>query len=154
MYEYYFEKDISPAGLPGHVHEWENIVVFVKDGKVQRAIPSCHGKYENDGNPPAMEGNRVKFVYHAPASQTHCFRRATEGDSGTQNAQGKWFLGNLVGWNHWPLSLDGYSLRDKMFMTWSSGIDPKLWDFGDTFTKTLEAAAGGAVEGFEPGVDE
>lgn len=32
----------------GHTHEWENIIVFVEDGKLGMVAGSCHGEYEKD----------------------------------------------------------------------------------------------------------
>ena len=50
-YEHYFEKDVGFQLLWknfGHRHDWENIVVIVRDGEEQPAYvaASAHGGYE------------------------------------------------------------------------------------------------------------
>ncbi|KAM0550180.1 hypothetical protein ACHAPJ_009028 [Fusarium lateritium] len=159
MYEYYFEKDqlvwgsigVGPGN--GHTHDWENIVVFVKDDEVKRVAPSCHGKYEHATNTPRLDGKHAKVVYHKDSGSTHCWRMANEADDGIENYTGQWFLGNLVGWDNWPV-VNGRSLRDTLYDAWHGGIGPKFWDNGDSFTNTLRSAAGDGAPGFDPAKDE
>jgi hypothetical protein len=105
MYEYYFEKDQIVCGsfAGGHRHDWENIVVFVKDDQVKRVAPSCHGGYGGATNTPRIkDGVRAKVVYHKDSGRTHCLRMANEADDKVENHTGDWFLGRLIGWNNWP----------------------------------------------------
>ncbi|KAK3387787.1 necrosis inducing protein [Podospora didyma] len=150
MYEYYFEKDQTVWGSygTGHRHDWENVIVFTKDNAVQRVAPSCHGKYDQASNTfRSDESGRPKIVYHQDGGLTHCFRHANEQDEQIENYTGKWFLGNLIGWNNWSSN----DLRAKMLANWAGGVGPKLPD--DKFAGSLRAAAGDAVAGFNPDVD-
>ncbi|KAF5026433.1 hypothetical protein F66182_1498 [Fusarium sp. NRRL 66182] len=155
MYEYYFEKDqliwgsINAKG--SHTHDWENIIVFVKDDEVKRVAPSCHGNYGGATNTPRLDGKHAKVVYHKDSGRTHCWRMANEADDGIENYTGKWFIGNLIGWDNWP-AVNGRSLRDSLWDAWHGDIRPKFWN--DDFTNTLRAAAGDGVPGFDPAVDE
>ncbi|KAF4452850.1 hypothetical protein FALBO_16104, partial [Fusarium albosuccineum] len=156
---YYFEKDqlvwgsigVGPGN--GHVHDWENIIIFAQGDEVKRVAPSCHGKYSGATSTPRLDGTRAKVVYHKDGASTHCFRMANEADDGIENHTGQWFLGNLVGWDNWPV-LDGSSLRDRVYNAWPGGVGPKFWDADDKFTNTLRDAAGDSVPGFDPAVDE
>ncbi|KAJ1334967.1 NPP1 family protein [Microdochium nivale] len=150
MYEYYFERDFWFFG--GHMHDWENLVVFVQDGAVKRVAPSCHGKYDDATNEPRMDGDRVKAVYHTDAGTTRCWRISSDGDEPPENFSGSWWLGTLVGYNYWP-TVNGQLLREKVWQTWPSGVAPKLWDDGDAFTNNLRAAAGDGAPGFDPAID-
>ncbi|RGP64957.1 necrosis inducing -domain-containing [Fusarium sporotrichioides] len=154
MYEYYFEKDQAAWGslAGGHTHDWENVVIFVKDDQVKRVAPSCHGKYGGATNSPRVDGKRAKVVYHKDGASTHCWRIANAGDDAVENYTGRWYIGNLVGWNNWPV-LNGQSLRDRVFNAWHGGIRPKFWDHENSFTNTLRAAAGNGVPGFDPARD-
>ncbi|KLU88286.1 hypothetical protein MAPG_07273, partial [Magnaporthiopsis poae ATCC 64411] len=82
MYEYYFEKDQVLCGsyAAGHRHDWENIVIFVRDNQVKRVAPSCHAEYSKATNSPRLQGQRAKVVYHKDGGRTHCFRYATAAD--------------------------------------------------------------------------
>ncbi|GAB1310668.1 Necrosis inducing-domain-containing [Madurella fahalii] len=155
MYEYYFEKDQAICGsfLGGHRHDWENVVVFVKDDQVKRVSPSCHGEYQHPSDAPMLDGeHRVKMVYHKDGAGTHCIRNAKPADDGIENHTGKWFSSKVVGWEGWPST----ELRDKVLdgKNWSGdgGIRPKLGD--NDFAKNLRDAAGDGVPGFDPEKDE
>ncbi|CZT14078.1 uncharacterized protein RCC_00053 [Ramularia collo-cygni] len=157
MYEYYFERDVTGfefAGsvTSGHRHDWENIVIFTQNNVVKRIAPSCHGKYEQAMNTPGplVGGDRAKLVFNKDGPATHCWRFANGDDDARQeNYTGRWFLGNLVGYNNWP-SLD---LRQKLFDAFHGGIAPKLWDFNDAFTNNLRSASNGQTGGFDPSRD-
>ncbi|KIL85997.1 hypothetical protein FAVG1_10967 [Fusarium avenaceum] len=159
MYEYYFEKDqlvwgsigVGPGN--GHTHDWENVIVFVQGEDVKRVAPSCHGNYDHATNEPRLDGQRAKVVYHKDSGSTHCWRMANEADDGIENFTGQWFIGNLVGWDNWPV-VNGRSLRDALYDAWNGGIGPKFWDKDDSFTNTLRKAAGDGAPGFDPAVDE
>ncbi|KAH6876806.1 necrosis inducing protein-domain-containing protein [Thelonectria olida] len=150
MYEYYFEKDQALGGtfLGGHRHDWENIVVFTKGDTILRVAPSCHGKYDNARKEFPHTNLNPMIVYHKDWLGTHCFRFANDDDvSNPGNDFGEFYRSPLVGWDNWP----DVGLRDKMLSTWNGGVGPKLDDeFGDS----LAAAAGDAVAGFDPHVDE
>ncbi|KAL8334448.1 hypothetical protein RB598_008954 [Gaeumannomyces tritici] len=148
MYEYYFEKDQVVCGsfVGGHRHDWENIVVFVRDNQVKRVAPSCHAEYKKATNSPRLEGQSAKVVYHKDGARTHCFRWATAADDKIENYTGKWFQGKLVGWLGWP----SVGLRDKAMKPYD-GPNAKLPD--GLFKEYLGRAAGDQVPGFKPDVD-
>ncbi|KAK3381008.1 necrosis inducing protein-domain-containing protein [Podospora didyma] len=154
MYEYYFEKDQVVCGSysSGHIHDWENIVVFLRtsDQRVTRVAPSAHGNYKGATNSPRMLGERAKVVYHKDGGFTHAWRMAKSADDKIENYTGEWFLGRLVGWEYWPSN----SLRDKAMSVDSWNVNkahPKLSDA--KFDENLKKAAGDQVPGFDPKVD-
>lgn len=46
MYAYYFEKDYAAGCGSGHRHDWEHVVVWVKNDKAEWVAASRHGKFE------------------------------------------------------------------------------------------------------------
>lgn len=72
-YEHYFEKDVGLEHVggvaSGHRHEWENIVVFVKDGqdKASYIAASQHDGYET------KEASQVRFqgIFSSPSFLLH-----------------------------------------------------------------------------------
>ncbi|KAL8364871.1 hypothetical protein RB595_003922 [Gaeumannomyces hyphopodioides] len=148
MYEYYFEKDQVICGSwgTGHRHDWENVVVFVKDNQVKRVAPSCHGKYDGATNSPPLKDGRPKVVYHKDGGLTHCWRIANGEDDNIENYTGEWFLGRLIGWNSWPNT----GLRDKAMEDFG-GPRAKLRD--EDFANTLRSAMDDTINGFDPNVD-
>ncbi|CAP61351.1 uncharacterized protein PODANS_3_10530 [Podospora anserina S mat+] len=151
MYEYYFEKDLWACGS-GHRHEWENIIVFVQNDRPRRVSGARHGTHDRATNSfRVKDDTRVKMVYHKEGAGTHNFRTANAGDDKIENHTGQWFLGRLVGWNHWP----SVAMRNKVLdgKNWSKdgGIRPKLGD--RDFADNLRQAAGNSVPGFNPSVD-
>lgn len=85
--------------------------------------------------------------------KTHCFRKATILDDVVENYTEQWYLGdNLIGWEHWPNST--VNLKMELLDAFTGRVAPKLWDRNDVFTKNLKAAAGKAVDGFDPSYDE
>ncbi|KAK4675123.1 hypothetical protein QC764_501110 [Podospora pseudoanserina] len=150
MYEYYFEKDqliCGPAWGNGHPHDWEHVIVFVQDDQVKRVAPSCHNEYPTATNEPRLhDGTRAKIVYHKDGGLTHCVRMAAEADDDIENYTGEWFLGELVGWNHYPT----VDLRTKL-VNFHQDAKPKLNDAD--FAAALKAAAGDQVPGFNPDSD-
>ncbi|KAL4722186.1 hypothetical protein ACLX1H_010962 [Fusarium chlamydosporum] len=75
MYEYYFEKDqsIGFSFLAGHRHDWENVVMFIKDGKIVRVAPAWHGKYGRYVEVPAGTGPdsiRYNDAFHLTGNHT------------------------------------------------------------------------------------
>ncbi|KAL8341614.1 hypothetical protein RB598_003510 [Gaeumannomyces tritici] len=150
MYEYYFEKDQIVCGIYGvaaHKHDWENVVVFVKDGNVKRVAPSCHGKYDKATNSPPLKDGRPKVVYHKDGGSTHCWRIANDKDDAIENYTGEWFLGQLVGWDNWPnVGLRNTAMEDF------GGPRAKLRD--EAFADNLKKAMDGSITGFDPNVDQ
>ncbi len=149
MYAYYFEKDqvICGSWANGHRHDWEHIVVFIKDDRVHRVAPSCHGKYDGATNSPRIKDDtRAKVVYHKDGGFTHCFRMANAADDAIENYTGNWFLGRLVGWMGFPTA----ALRGKL-TGFHDGAGPNLER--DEFTENLRNAAGNSVAGFDPAND-
>lgn len=147
----------------GHTHEWENVVVFVKDDKAAMVAGSCHGEYEKDNawtTEPRMEGKQkmpmlaiirappssltpaaidthAKVVYHKDGGLTHCFRMGNKGDDDIENEEGVWYRSPLVGWMGWPGKEENYPLYYSMIDNWSGGIGPKIDDekFGENLAK-------------------
>lgn len=103
LYAYYFEKDVGSPGVigpaGGHTHDWEHIVVFVKDNEGAQVVAvSQHSDYETKaaGEVRWHEDTHVKVVYHKDGGSTHCFRFANEGDDNIENHKGSWFFGALI----------------------------------------------------------
>lgn len=145
-YDYYFEKDVAIKGSPvdgGHRHDWENVIVFLRDDQLASVIASCHGEYgfSND-NPRLFDGTHPKIVYHKDGGSTHCFRQANPSDDNpVENETGDWVLSPLVGWNGWP----SVALRDKVGNNWSGGVSPRIDDIGpegQKFGDVLKLAKG------------
>ncbi|MFJ8331802.1 NPP1 family protein [Streptomyces sp. NPDC094437] len=112
MYASYFEKDqatLGPAAI-GHTHDWEHVVVWVRDNDVQYVSVSQHSGYQVAARSAVrFDGTHPKVVYHKDGASTHCFRFASANDEPPENATGGWFYPPLVGWNGYP---DG--LRDRL----------------------------------------
>ncbi|WP_185806490.1 NPP1 family protein [Streptomyces sp. RP5T] len=112
MYASYFEKDqatLGPAAI-GHTHDWEHVVVWVAEDRVQYVSVSQHSGYQMAAaSAVRFDGTHPKIVYHKDGVSTHCFRFATGGDEPPENATGGWFFPRLVGWDGYPA---GY--RDKL----------------------------------------
>lgn len=103
VYGSYFEKDqvSHGGGSAGHRHDWEHIVVWVKDGKVEYVSTSAHGGFtvHKSADLP-FEGTHAKVVYHKDGITTHAFRAAKNdgGDEPPENHKGTWQRPALVGW--------------------------------------------------------
>lgn len=151
MYDYYFEKDVSVAGAPhprlgwvdgsGHRHEWENVVVFVKDEQLMGVATSCHEGYGSGTTTPRVQDGTQHplVVYHKDGGLTHCFRLPGADETGD------WHRSPLVGWDYWP----GIT-RDKLEQAWPSpGISPKIdKEFGNWLGKAKGKLS---IVGFCPG---
>ncbi|MEW2391636.1 NPP1 family protein [Streptomyces venezuelae] len=108
MYGLYFEKDqaVAGSGLGGHRHDWEHVVVWVKDGRAEYVATSAHGKFRiHSRDQIRWDGTHPKVVYHKDGIGTHCFRAATAGDEPPENHRGAWQFPALVGWNGYPAGL-------------------------------------------------
>ncbi len=112
MYGLYFEKDQALPGssLGGHRHDWEHVVVWVRDGSVEYVSTSNHGSFTVHAKSAVrFEGTHAKVVYHKDGISTHCFRLATSNDEPPENHKGSWQYPTLVGWNGYPAGV-----RDKL----------------------------------------
>ena len=87
MYAYYFPKDNgTPFASIGHRHDWEHIVVFVKDYNsntetIVGAAYSAHGDVSVSTS-PNKSNTHIYIHYGYNGSFTHSF---VEGSSGTQS---------------------------------------------------------------------
>ncbi|WP_245642110.1 glycosyl hydrolase family 18 protein [Nonomuraea candida] len=106
MYALYFQKDQTTqpgCSVCGHTHDWEHIVVWVKDDKVEWVSASAHGNYDIK---PASEvefvdGTHPKIVYHKDGGSTHAFRFA-DAQQPLNNHLGIWHFPDLISWNGYP----------------------------------------------------
>lgn len=63
MYAFYFPKDNGfPFAGFGHRHDWEEVVVWVKNNRIQGVSYSAHGDYQRDQSFVAA-GNTVNIEY-------------------------------------------------------------------------------------------
>ncbi|RST19551.1 hypothetical protein E2C00_00915 [Streptomyces sp. WAC05374] len=105
MYDLYFEKDqaVWGSGLGGHRHDWEHVVVWIRDGTAQYVSTSAHGKFSVHGRDRIRwDGTHPKIVYHKDGVGTHCFRAASAKDEPPENHRGAWQFPDLVGWEGYP----------------------------------------------------
>ncbi|ROT43661.1 NPP1-domain-containing protein [Sodiomyces alkalinus F11] len=107
MYAYYFEKDQRHpiTFLHGHNHDWENVVVFIKKGRIVRVAPSCGKDYVEAQNFDfyVLNGTHPLVVYHKGFGEAHCMRQARRPDiEQVENHFGHWYRSPLVSWNRWP----------------------------------------------------
>ncbi|KAM0197788.1 hypothetical protein ACHAPA_003232 [Fusarium lateritium] len=146
MYEYYFEVDRTGAGSGGHVHDWENVVVFVQNNnRIARVAPSAHGEYSGATNNPILDGNHALIVYNKDGASTHSFRIAREDErNNVENEYGWWQIADLVAWNGYPNDYVQDQLTHHDFGTASIKLVDRY--FGDY----LKKAAGNSVPGFDP----
>ncbi|MFV0137742.1 NPP1 family protein [Streptomyces sp. HMX87] len=108
LYGLYFEKDQALPGssLGGHRHDWEHVVVWVRDGTVEYVSTSRHGSYAVHARSAVrFEGTHPKVVYHKDGVGTHCFRLAGANDEPPENHERSWQYPALVGWNGYPAGL-------------------------------------------------
>lgn len=74
MYAFYFPKDNGfPFPSLGHRHDWEEVVVWVKNNQIQGAAYSAHGDYQRDQSFSA-QGNTVNVEYGIDGV-THSMRK-------------------------------------------------------------------------------
>ncbi|MFH8294617.1 NPP1 family protein [Streptomyces sp. NPDC018059] len=105
LYGLYFEKDqaVAGSGLGGHRHDWEHVVVWVKDGRAEYVATSAHGRFDiYPRDRIRWDGTHPKVVYHKDGIGTHCFRPANAADEPPENHRGAWQFPSLVGWNGYP----------------------------------------------------
>ncbi|KAL9572321.1 hypothetical protein ACKAV7_003522 [Fusarium commune] len=143
MYEYYFETDRTRLPLSGHRHDWENVVVFVKDNTIQRVVASEHGTYLHKDKPLLQDGHPL-IVYHKCFMSTHNLRFANDEDvKEVENDYGKWVIADLIGWDGFPTPEFKKRLSSHKF----GKANFHLTD--GQFAWSLEKAAGDAVPGFD-----
>jgi hypothetical protein len=105
LYALYFEKDQAVAGssLGGHRHDWEHVVVWVRNDQAQYVATSAHGDFDVHGRDQILwDGTHPRIVYHKDGIATHCFRPANTNDEPPENHHGTWQFPALVGWNGYP----------------------------------------------------
>lgn len=108
IYGLYFEKDQALAGttLGGHRHDWEHVVVWVRDGQAQYVSTSAHGNFDIHARDRIRwDGTHPKIVYHKDGISTHCFRPANSNDEPPENHRHTWQFPALVGWNGYPAGI-------------------------------------------------
>ncbi|MED1305302.1 NPP1 family protein [Bacillus pacificus] len=132
MYTSYFEKDqaVAGSGLFGHRHDWEHVIVWVKDGQVEYVSYSAHGNfYTNHRSNVRFEGKHPKIVYHKDGGLTHAFRLAQSHDEPPENHYQQWLHLPLVGWDGYP----SLAIRDKLVTTdfGKANVGIKPGDFED-----------------------
>ncbi|KAH7207775.1 necrosis inducing protein-domain-containing protein [Fusarium redolens] len=137
---------ITGRGTGGHVHDWENVVVFVQNNKrIARVAPSAHGEYKGATNNPVLDGDHPLIVYHKNGLSTHAFRIAKEEERyDVENDFGWWQIADLVAWDGYPSGFVQEQLTHHDF----GKATIKLVDsrFGDN----LKKAAGDSIPGFDP----
>ncbi|KAF4978210.1 hypothetical protein FZEAL_5371 [Fusarium zealandicum] len=153
MYEFYFEKDSSGRG-GGHKHDWENIVVVVRDGEDHPAIvaASAHGGYSTKNwDEIQQQDSHPKIVYHKDGGSTHAFRfaKTNGGDEPPENHRGEWIRCPLVDYMGFPTA----EIRQKLFDTWPSGDKPAPKTQDSVFAEYLDKAIGDRAEGFDTKTD-
>jgi hypothetical protein len=136
MYASYFEKDQASkgGGSAGHKHEWEHVVVWVSQDKVQYVSRSTHRTWQLDARRALrFAGNHPKIVYHKDGGSTHFFRNANASDDKIENVTGHWFSPSIVGWYGYPKGF-----RDRLMKGNFGGAILQITD--DRFGNALKAA--------------
>ncbi|MGW0823633.1 NPP1 family protein [Streptomyces sp. NPDC002845] len=115
IYATYFEKDQATPFGGGHRHDWECVVVWVRQGAGQpsHVSVSAHGGFSTypADQVPWWDANRQhpKIVYHKDGVSTHAFRLAKWGEE-PENATGQWHWEDLVSWDQYPATW----IRDRL----------------------------------------
>lgn len=114
VYDYYFEKDVALQHVKfgsGHQHDWEHVVVWVKNDEAKFVSASGHGDYDiQPASAVRWQGNHPKIVYHKSGPSTHAFRFAKKEDDKIENEKGVWWRSPLVSWL-------GLSEKNRKLMT-------------------------------------
>lgn len=138
MYAGYFEKDqatLGPAAI-GHRHDFEHVVVWIKDNEVQYVSTSQHSGWKwYPRSQVRFDGTHAKVVYHKDGASTHFYRLANGNDEPAENHTGNWFYPRLVGWNGYPAGF-----RDKLMTA----------DFGSATIKISDGRFGDALNAAKP----
>lgn len=138
MYASYFEKDqatLGPAAI-GHRHDFEHVVVWIKDNQVQYVATSQHSTWKwYPRSQVRFDGAHPKVVYHKDGVSTHFIRLANANDDPPENVTRGWFYPSLVGWEGYPPGL-----RDKLMNA----------DFGAATIKITDSRFNGALNSAKP----
>ncbi|MER6133757.1 NPP1 family protein [Streptomyces sp. NPDC001815] len=130
VYTLYFEKDMSCAGCTptSHRHDWESVVVWVKQGVdfPDYVSMSAHGQYTTKPYYDVeRDGKRAKAVYHKEGGSTHSMRFAKAGERPEAWGDGGWDTPGLVSWNSFPSGNNGVNLQSKLnSATWGDANFP------------------------------
>ncbi|OTB01886.1 hypothetical protein M426DRAFT_14040 [Hypoxylon sp. CI-4A] len=153
VYDYYFEKDVGiswASDVGGHRHDWEHIVVFVKEDRAQFVAISRHGHYDmrRAEDVEFLDGTHPKVVYHKDGGLTHCWRWTKDGDTGHENERREWLTSSLVSYNGFP----SRQLRDKLF---GSDFGKARMAISDRyFQENLDSAKNIAIKEFDSRYDD
>jgi hypothetical protein len=112
MYALYFRKDQTslPRRVGSHRHDWEHVVVWVRNNRAEYVATSAHGNYDiRPSSQVRWLGTNPKIVYHKDGWRTHAFRLANANDEPPENHYRSWQFPSLVGWNGYPPSI-----RDRL----------------------------------------
>ena len=104
-YGLYFEKDqaLANSSIGGHRHDWEHVVVWVRNGQAEYVSTSAHGDFAIHAVANVRwEGTHPKIVYHKDGASTHTFRLGNSSDEPPENYYHTWRYPTLVGWNGYP----------------------------------------------------
>jgi hypothetical protein len=142
MYAYYFEKDVNLEHVcgvgAGHRHDWEHVVVWVKNDEAKYVATSAHGKYHvYPAEDVRWEDTHPKVVYRREGAQTHSLRFASEGDDDIENHKGVWFYSDLVSYFGFP------SAELRHFMLYNDWGSATIDFYDGRFATALEDAKGG-----------
>lgn len=143
-YDYYFEADRTGDTTSGHRHDWENVVVFVRNDTIRRVVGSVHGKYHHRDN-PLLQDSHPLIVYYKRPMKTHGLRFAKDKDlKKVENHYGKWVISDLIGWDRFPTP----KFRNKLSKH-NYGM-ARFHLANKHQSKSLHSAAGKYVPGFNP----
>jgi Necrosis inducing protein (NPP1) len=104
MYALYFEKDQDSWLISGHRHDWEHVVVWVREGLATYVSTSdLDGYVIRDRNQVPWDdtGTHPKVIYHQVSMDKHVFRHANFGEE-PENHKGAWQFPPLIGWESYP----------------------------------------------------
>ncbi|MFD5569440.1 MULTISPECIES: NPP1 family protein [Streptomyces] len=102
IYALYAEKDQTEDNkASGHTHDWEHVIVWVKDNVAWYVSHTAHGDWYSFSRSAVRwdpSGTHPKIVYHKDGPGTHALRLANSADDAVENGTGGWFYPRLVGW--------------------------------------------------------
>ncbi|KAL2123586.1 hypothetical protein VTJ04DRAFT_4041 [Mycothermus thermophilus] len=151
LYDYYFEKDVAVAHVQniGHRHDWEHVVVWVRNNKAEYVAASRHNGYTiNKASDVRWLGTHPKIIYHKDGGLTHAFRFAKAADEKIEDHKGVWFRGALVSYNGFPST----AIRDKLC---AYDFDEVTIAFKDAeFAGNLRKAKPKEIKNFNVGWDD
>ncbi|MFC1976187.1 NPP1 family protein, partial [Chloroflexota bacterium] len=119
FYALYFEKDQTVDGPGGgHRHDWENAIIWTKDGVITHGSVSQHGDFETKPQHELpFENGHLKVVYHKDdgGGLTHAMRFAEANEHDAENPYDEWVTPTLISW--YDLTgdgLDNATMRDNL----------------------------------------